>query len=55
MKVRFYQQRGKILAVYRSLRPIDIVAVVFSTAVSFGQTVSIKDGNVFCKAISKAK
>ena len=35
---------------YRSLRPVAIVVAVLSTAVAFGQTVSIKDGNVFSKA-----
>jgi hypothetical protein len=34
----------------RSLRAIAIVVAVLSTTVSFGQTVSIKDGNVFYKA-----
>ena len=35
---------------YRWFRPVAFVAVVFSSAVGFGQTVSIKDGNVFYNA-----
>jgi hypothetical protein len=38
------------MAVFRWLQPVAIFAAIISTAVAFGQTVSIKDGDVFFKA-----